>query len=124
MLTLALFACGSTGQPPAEMAAGDSQNGHSVQIRAGEALRVTLDTTAWTFAPPSDPSVLQPQGEAVASPAPRGQCFPGMNCGTTLARFKAIKTGTATITATRLSCGEARRCVGAEGQYQLSVIVG
>jgi hypothetical protein len=124
ILTLALLACGSTGQPPAELAAGDSQNGQSVQIRAGEVLRVTLDTTAWTFAPPSDQSVLQPQGEAVVSPVPKGQCFPGMNCGTTTARFKAMKAGTASVTATRLSCGEARRCVGAEGQYQVSVIVG
>jgi hypothetical protein len=124
ILTIALLACGSMGNPPVEVGAGDAQNGQSVRMHAGEVLRLTLDTTAWTFEPPSDQSVLQPQGEAVVSPAPKGQCFPGMNCGTTTARFKALKAGTASVTATRLSCGEARRCVGPEGQYQLSVIVG
>ena len=124
ILTIALLACGSTGQQSGEVAAGDAQNGQSVQMHAGEVLRLTLGTTAWTFEPPSDQSVLQPQGEATVSPAPKGQCLPGMNCGTTTARFKALKAGAASVTATRLSCGEARRCVGAEGQYQLSVIVG
>lgn len=46
-----------------------------------------------------------------------------MGCGTTSALFKAVKAGTATVSANRVSCGEARRCVGAEGQYQLTVVV-
>lgn len=103
--------------------AGDAQNGQSISVHAGDTIRITLNTTAWTFAGSSDPSVVQKQGEQVVSPAPHGTCLPGMNCGTTTATFKAMKPGSATVTASRLSCGEARRCVGAEGQYQLTVDV-
>lgn len=120
---LVLAACGSTGPQLQEVAAGDAQNGQSVKVHVGDVLRVTLDQTAWTFAPSSDPAVLAEQGDQVVSPAPRGACLPGMNCGVTTARFKALKQGTATVNASRLSCGEARRCVGAEGMYQLTVVV-
>jgi hypothetical protein len=114
-----LMAC--TGQPSPEVSAGDAQNGQSVKVHTGDVLRVTLDKTAWTFAPSSDPSVLEQQGDQVV--APTGGCFPGMGCGTTTARYKALKPGTTIVNASRLSCGEARRCVGAEGIYQLTVVV-
>lgn len=119
-----LAACGSTGSPPGhEVTAGDTQNGQSISVHVGDTIRITLSTTFWTIAGSSDASVIQEQGEQVVSPAPRGSCFPGMGCGTTSAVFKAMKAGSATVTATRLSCGEARRCVGAEGNYQLTVVV-
>jgi hypothetical protein len=54
ILTIALLACGSVGNPPVEVGAGDAQNGQSVRMHAGEVLRLTLDTTAWTFEPPSE----------------------------------------------------------------------
>ena len=124
-VTLAFVACGSVAEPPPPrvIPASDAENGQSVSIHVGEILRVTLRTTAWTFAAPSDPSVLKEEGDTVVSPAPMGACLPGMNCGITTAQFRALKAGTSTVSASRLSCGEARRCVGAEGVYQLTVIV-
>ncbi len=121
---LLLAACGGPAQPQGRtLSFGDGQNGQSVSARVGDIVTVTLDSTAWTIAGSSDASVLQERGAQVVSPAPPGSCLPGMGCGTTSAAFKAVRAGTATVTATRLSCGEARRCVGPEGAYSLTVLV-
>lgn len=119
-----IAACGASGpQTGHEVDAGDAQNGQSISAHTGDTVRITLNTTFWTFSGSSDAAVLQQQGEQVTTPAPRGSCFPGMGCGTTSAIFKAMKQGSATVSATRFSCGEARRCVGAEGMYQVMVVV-
>lgn len=125
IVSAALIAgCGASGlQSGHEVNAADAQNGQSISAHVGDTVRITLNTTFWTFSGSSDASVLQPQGEAVASPAPRGSCFPGMGCGTTSAIYKAIKPGSATVSATRVTCGEAMRCVGAQGSYQVTVVV-
>lgn len=121
---LLLAACGGSSQPQGRtLSFGDGQNGKSVSARAGDTVSITLGSTAWTIAGSSDSSVLQERGAQIVSPAPPGTCYPGMGCGTTSAVFKALRAGTATVTATRLSCGEARRCVGPEGAYALTVIV-
>lgn len=124
LLICAAAACGAAAPAPAqEVSAGDAQDGKTVTVHVGDTLRLTLGNTAWTIAGSSDSSVLEQQGEQVVSPAARGTCYPGMGCGTTTAVFKALKKGSASVTATRVSCGEARRCVGAEGQYALTVAV-
>jgi hypothetical protein len=75
---MALLACGSTSaQVPREVAAGDAQNGRSIEVRTGDVVRISLTTTFWTFAPASDEGVLQLQGDAAISPAPIGTCPPG-----------------------------------------------
>ncbi len=118
-------ACGTPSQPAgAAIAAGAAQNGQTISLHPGDTLRLTLDSTAWTIGGSSDPSVLQPQGAQVVSPAPPGACPPGMGCGTTGIVFKALKQGTATVAASRISCGEAMRCVGSQGTYELQVTVG
>jgi hypothetical protein len=128
LVTVASLACGALPTNPpnsgaAEVFVDSSKNGGTVKAHVGDVIRITLDTTSWTFQPVSADSVLAPKGQQVVSPAPRGTCYPGMNCGTTTARFRAIASGNARITATRISCGEARRCVGAEGTFQVNVIV-
>ncbi|HSS60190.1 MAG TPA: hypothetical protein VLK30_01895 [Candidatus Limnocylindrales bacterium] len=125
LLVLALLACGSSGPPPArEYAAADAQNGLTLKVRAGDTVRVTLGSTTWTIAGSSDPAVLEQESAQVVSPAPTGQCVAGEGCGTTSAVFRALKHGVATIDASRVSCGEARLCAGAEGSYQVTVQVG
>ena len=124
IVTFVMAACITSSSSSAkEVTLGDSQNGQSVSAHVGDNVRITLDSTAWTISGSSDVGVLQPQGEQVVSPAPQGTCYPGMNCGTTTAEFRALKRGTATVSATRVSCGEARICVGLEGIYQVTVIV-
>ena len=110
-------------QDTSEIVVNSANNGGTLKAHVNDTIRVTLDTTDWTFQSVSDSSILIPQGGQTVSPAPRGTCLPGMGCGSTTARFKAVAGGRSTITATRMSCGEARRCVGAEGLFQADIIV-
>ena len=105
-----------------DMKAGDSQNGKSVTMRPGQTLLVTLGSTYWTIQGSSDSQVLAPVDKAVTSPQ---SCSapPGSGCGTVSQEFRAVSPGTAQVTASRVSCGEAMRCVGPAGQYQLTVQV-
>jgi len=124
MLAFAVAACLSSGQRVShEYAVGDSQNGLTVKVHTGDTVRVTLDSTAWTISGSSDAAVLEQDGQQLVSPAPAGTCFPGEGCGTTSALYRAVKLGKAIVDASRVSCGEARVCVGAEGKYEVTVVV-
>lgn len=117
-----LASCGwsaPSGQP-ASFRAGDDQNGTSMTLHPGQTLLVTLASTYWSFQGSSDTQVLAPVGAPVISPA---SCPPGGGCGTVAQEFRAVGSGTAQVTASRVTCGEAMRCVGASGQYQLTVTV-
>jgi len=83
---------------------------------------VTLGSTYWTIQGSSNSLVLAPVGAGVTSPE---SCSapPGSGCGTVSQEFRAARSGTAQVTASRVSCGEAMRCVGPAGQYQLTVQV-
>ena len=124
IVTLVIASCATSSTPSAKVVTvGDSQDGQSIMVHVGDTVRLSLDSTAWTISGSSDPAVVQPQGEQVVFSAPQGSCFPGMNCGTTTAEFRAMKRGASTVSATRVSCGEARLCVGAEGMYQVTIVV-
>jgi hypothetical protein len=124
LLAAALVAVlGACGQTFSEVRVDDSKNGQSVKVHSGDVVKVTLNTTFWTFDQSSNPSILKQVGDQVVSPDPIGSCLPGMGCGVTTAWYKALSAGIAIVTASRYSCGEARRCVGDEGHYQVTVVV-
>lgn len=124
ILACLVAACGSSDQRTAqEYAAGVAQDGLTIKVHVGDTVRVTLDSTEWTFSGSSNAAVLEQDGQQAISPAPE-TCVPGEGCGTTSAVFRAVRAGTATVDASRVSCGEARVCVGAEGKYELTVVVG
>lgn len=108
--------------PSNDIRAGDNQNGKSVTMHPGQTLLVTLGSTYWTIQGSSDSQVLAPVDKAVTTPQ---SCSapPGSGCGTVSQEFRAVRAGTAQVTASRVSCGEAMRCVGPAGQYQLTVQV-
>ncbi len=108
--------------PSNDIQAGDNQNGKSVTMHPGQTLLVTLGSTYWTIQGSSDSLVLAPVDKAVTTPQ---SCSapPGSGCGTVSQEFRAVRAGTAQVTASRVSCGEAMRCVGPAGQYQLTVQV-
>jgi hypothetical protein len=83
---------------------------------------VILASTYWSFSDSSKPAVLRSDGSAKVVPHLSG-CVPGQGCGTVTATFKALTVGTATIVAARTVCGEALRCRGSEGHYQVTVRV-
>jgi hypothetical protein len=102
--------------------ASDGDNGGTLSLNPGQRLRVVLDSTYWTFNESSNPQVLRLDGQPSVSPQPSG-CVPGAGCGTTTATYVAVSDGTAVVTATRTSCGEAEGCTGASGQYSVQVVV-
>jgi hypothetical protein len=102
--------------------ATDSDNGKTLELHVGDRLEVTLNSTYWNIQESSDLSVVRLAGPMAVSPRPNG-CVPGGGCGLAIATFDAVGTGTADVTASRTSCGEAMRCVGSAGSYRLSVVV-
>jgi hypothetical protein len=97
----------------------DHDRGSTVRLRPGQTLVVQLGSTQWQDPQASGP-VLTRDGVDRAGSSP---CIAGGGCGTTTARFTAGTAGTATVSATRLSCGEARACVGDEGSFSVTVVV-
>jgi hypothetical protein len=128
-LVIALLAAGlavglgACGQSLSEVKVDDSKNGQSVKVHVGDTVKVTLNATYWTFDQSSDPLVLKELGDQVVTPDPVGSCLPGMGCGVTTAWYKALSAGSATVSASRVSCGEALRCVGNQGTYRVRVVV-
>ena len=122
VVSICLASCGLPwiSAPAGTIQAGDTQNGKSVMLRPGQTLTVMLSSTYWTFQGSSNLQVLAPVGASVPSP---GSCPPGVGCGTITQEFRAVGPGTAQVTASRVSCGEAMRCIGSAGQYQLTVQV-
>ena len=126
---LCLASCGQpvgtlSTRPSVTIRAADAQNGTSMTLHVGQTLLVTLASTYWSFQGSSNPQVLVVVGGPVVSPAPFATCpVAGSGCGTASQEFRAVAPGTAQVTASRVSCGEALRCGGASGHYQLAVVV-
>jgi hypothetical protein len=112
--------------PPTDqrmVVAGDSDNGRTLALQAGDRLQVVLGSTYWTLDGSSDPGVLRQVTQPTVSPRTIG-CVPGGGCGTVSATFDAVAAGRAGVTARRTTCGEALRCTGSQGLYQITVVVG
>ena len=115
-------ATGTAAPAAAVVAAGDADNGHTITLQTGQLLHVSLSSTYWTLADSSDPNVLRERGTPVVSPQPSA-CVPGAGCGTASAVYVAVAAGTAHVTASRTSCGEAMGCTGSSGSWSLTVVV-
>ncbi|HEY2296893.1 MAG TPA: hypothetical protein VGH43_04135 [Jatrophihabitans sp.] len=123
MLLLAVTACSSSsaaGRPARQVVVGWADRGHTVRLHPDDSLVVKLDSTYWRFRPVSTDGVLS---KGRASVHAKMHAYPGSGSGTVVVSYHALHSGTATITAGRFSCGEALRCVGAEGSYRLTVVV-
>jgi hypothetical protein len=93
-------------------------------LHPGQTLTVVLHSTLWTLQGSSNPHVLNQLGHTLVAPAPfnKNTC-PYGGCGTVTARFSAVGPGTAQVSATRVSCGEAMGCTGAEALYRFTVVM-
>jgi hypothetical protein len=101
--------------------ATDSDNGHAITIHPGDRLRLVLASAYWTINDPHS-AALRLDGPP-EYPAATSHCVPGQGCGGVIANFTALQPGTATITASRTSCGEAMRCTPAAGRYSVTIEV-
>ena len=100
--------------------ATNAANGKSLALRVGDRLKVTLNSTYWKFGPAPGHVVNHAAGPQVA---PDPSCVPGGGCGTVTESFVAVGVGTAHITASRTSCGEAMACTPAQAAFSVTVIV-
>jgi hypothetical protein len=117
---------GGTTPPPASptVVARDKSNGHTLTLKVGQHLELVLASTYWTVRGSSVPSVLQQNGPSHLLKRPPGcGTIPGMGCVPIRTDFSALAPGTAVITASRVSCGEAMRCMPSQQHYTLTVVV-
>lgn len=123
-----LTACGSSTQhvaaasTPVVLSLDDNADHSTVHAAVGATVQVTLHSTFWSPLTSSAPQVLAPTG-ATTAPAP-ASCHPGGGCGTVLTTFQARTAGSAQLTATRTSCGEAKPCAPGQQSYTVTVQVG
>jgi hypothetical protein len=112
------------GPSTAAVVLRDGANGHTVTLTVGQRLEVILGSDYWTVAGSSMPKVLRQDGSTSYLPKP-ASCgsIPGLGCIPIRTNFTAEASGTAVITASRLSCGEALRCQPGQQHFSLTVIV-
>ncbi|MGE5176999.1 MAG: hypothetical protein ACM3JJ_11560 [Hyphomicrobiales bacterium] len=101
--------------------ANEAQDGHTLTLRRGQRLQVVLHSTYWKLARVSRTTVLRTVAKPVVRP--RSGCVPGAGCGTVTAVYVGVAAGTANVSASRTSCGEAMGCTAAAGRYVLRVVV-
>jgi LPXTG-motif cell wall-anchored protein len=100
------------------VAVGDADKGKTVTAHPGDTIVVTLGATAWTI-DPAQGAALTSQGEQTAAVTRPGPGAPG----TTTRRYLAVAAGTATIKASRVSCGEALKCSPEQGAFTVTINV-
>ena len=102
-----------------------ADSGKTVTLHVGGTVHVALDSTYWTFQPAAAPQMLKLDRTALVPPSP-GTCahpVPGSGCGTETADFTALATGQTSVMATRVNCGEAMRCTGANGHFEVQIVI-
>ncbi|MFD4656309.1 hypothetical protein ACFWP2_11850 [Kitasatospora sp. NPDC058444] len=130
---LTLAGCASTGTGPSAPAATSAAPGPAtvtvdehadhttLKAAVGATVTLVLHSTYWSAATSSAPDVLTPDGAPTTTPSP--SCRPGGGCGAVTASFTARAPGTARLTATRTSCGEALNCPPEQRGYEVTVEV-
>jgi hypothetical protein len=111
----------ATTVAPVTVTLTESDDTHAVSVRRGDVVVVVLHSTYWSFTTPTS-AVVAPDGAPVVAPMLQG-CVPGGGCGTVTARYRATAAGQATLSAHRDSCGEALRCTGRQGDWQVQLTV-
>lgn len=109
---------------PARITVTEADAGKTVQVPAGGTVVLVLNNTNWSAPASSPASVLAPAGSPSTAPSSGPSCRPGSDCGTFTQTFTAARAGTVHITSTRTSCGEARRCTGGQGHFDVTLVVG
>jgi hypothetical protein len=107
---------------PTVVTVTNRDNGRTITLVLHQRLRVVLSSTYWTLQESSNPAALRMAGRPRITPRPSG-CVPGAGCGTATATYGTVAPGSALVTATRTSCGEAMGCTGATSRFSLHVVV-
>ena len=97
-------------------------NNTTVRVVVGADVVLQLHSTYWMNIGSSRQAVLHEDGVPRVQPKPSG-CVPGEGCGLEQATFTAVRVGTAVLSASRTSCGEALRCGSAASHYRVTILV-
>jgi hypothetical protein len=108
-----------TTPTPTALRLDERANHTTVSATVGTSVVVTLHSTYWSDLTGGTPDVLAAAGVSRVTPA--RTCVPGAGCGTVELALRAVRPGSANITARRTSCGEARLCDGDQGHYSVTV---
>ena len=103
---------------------GIEHNGGLLDLRRGQEVEVALDSTYWqlSVSPAGGPlSVVSAQ--VVPGGPGCAYTIPGSGCGVARLVARAVSDGTATVSGSRTTCGEALRCGPGQGSYELRVVV-
>jgi hypothetical protein len=128
---LLMAGCGSAAarsprpRPPgAVTSARDNANGTTVRLHVGDRLKLTLSSSYWNVHASPVPAVLRQDGPARLLPRP-STCpdIPGIGCTPVQTLFTALARGTAVITATRTTCGEALACAADQRRFTITVVI-
>ncbi len=113
-----------SARPGAVIIVRDNANRTTVHVRSGDRIELILASSYWTVHRSPAPAVLRQDGPTRLLPRPK-TCsrLPGLGCVPVQTTYTALAAGTAVITASRASCGEALRCVGNRGHFTVTVVV-
>lgn len=114
---------GSSSSSAAAITVSEAENGTTLTVDRGADVIVVLHSTYWQFQQASAPKVLVQAAPVVQGDPPNRAGVPGSGKGIARESYHAQAAGTATITATRTSCGEAMRCTAGQGLYRITVVV-
>jgi len=114
----------SRGHSAGTVVVQDDANGKTVNATVGQTVELTLGSNYWTVSGSSAPNVLRQDGAATTLPRPTN-CpnVPGMGCVPIRASFTALAPGMASVTASRMTCGEARPCAPNQRHFTVTVVV-
>lgn len=113
----------STSSTSSTMSVSERDNGRVLRLARGGEIVLTLASTYWHIDAVHPSTVLRADLPTTHPRSAPGHCMPGQGCGVVTAHFHAVAAGTATITASRSSCGEALRCTPAQSSYRLTITV-
>ena len=130
-LVAVMAACGtahSAGHGPGSggvLVLRDHANGTTVHVPVGERIELILSSDYWRVHGSSSDAVLTLNGRAHYLPRPKS-CpkIPGIGCIPIETTFTAVAKGTAVLTASRQTCGEALKCQPPQEHFRLTVVVG
>lgn len=114
---------GSSSSSATAITVSEAENGTTLTVDRGADVIVVLHSTYWQFQQASAPKVLVQAAPVVQGDPPNRAGVPGSGKGIARESYHAQAAGTATITATRTSCGEAMRCTAGQGLYRITVVV-
>lgn len=111
-----------TPAPSPTVSLDENSDGKTIQVMPGSTIDLVLHSTYWQIQPTKSP-VLKP---LMDEPLVTGQLSnpPGMGKGTVEMKYQVVAAGTAVITASRTTCGEAMKCVGKDGAFKVTIAAG